>query len=195
MKRNPALLYGICLTVCLILIPVSSHRTSDSEIPEAALEYSGTPLSPYDDILKTVAREHGWDWRLLAAMVYHESRFHNEAQSQKGAVGLMQINSSRYTEEMLLDPHTNLTVGARYLKKLQGMFSAASPVENLKFALAAFNLGDGRLRQLINTAAQDGADTTHWDSVAAYLPEGHHTVAYVNKVLDTYDNYRRNYPL
>ena len=74
------------------------------------------------------------------------------------------------------------------------MFDAASPVESLKFALAAYNLGDGRMRSLIRRAREAGADATRWESVSAFLPKGHRTITYVEKVLDTYDSYRRTYP-
>ena len=48
-----------------------------------------TSISPYDDIVKRNADEMGWDWRLLSAIIYHESKFINESCSDKGAVGLM----------------------------------------------------------------------------------------------------------
>lgn len=184
---------AILLTGFLLLFPIPCHRDSDAEIPQEAPLLAAAPLSAYDAVLRKVAADEDWDWRLLAAVVYHESRFTNEATSRKGATGLMQIRSSRYSEESLLDPETNLSIGARYLKKLQGMFPAASPVENLKFALAAFNLGDGRIRNLRTEAEAAGADTGYWDNVAALLPEGHRTPVYVEKVLDTYDAYRRRY--
>ena len=180
------------ISALLLLIPLPCRFCVEAEKPVP--DYSTEPLSAYDTVLRQVADSTGWDWRLLAAVVYHESRFHNEARSQRGATGLMQIRSERYSEEMLLDPATNVTVGARYLKKLEGMFTAASPVESLKFALAAYNLGDGRMRQLIRTAGQAGADTTHWESVSAFLPQRHRTIAYVEKVLDTYNSYRSRYP-
>lgn len=189
-----ALRKGLLTGLLLLLLPLPCLREPEAEIPQKPLTYTDGPISAYDAVIRKVARKEGWDWRLLAAIVYHESRFTNEATSGKGATGLMQINSRRYSEEALLDPETNLSIGARYLKKLQKMFPAASPVENLKFALAAFNLGDGRLRNLIREAGAAGADTTRWDNVSVFLPPGHHTLAYVEKVLDSYDNYRRQYP-
>ena len=185
-------LLGIGLSALLLLIPLPCRFCVEAE--RKLPEYSTEPLSAYDDVLRQVADSTGWDWRLLAAVVYHESRFHNEAHSQWGATGLMQVRSERYSEEMLLDPSTNVGVGARYLKKLEGMFDAASPVESLKFALAAYNLGDGRMRSLIRRAREAGADATRWESVSAFLPKGHRTITYVEKVLDTYDSYRKTYP-
>ena len=151
-------------------------------------------ISAYDALLREAADDIGWDWRLLSAVVYHESRFHNEASSAKGAIGLMQIRSPRYTPEELLDPQINLSVGSRYLRKLEGMFPAAGPMDSVKFALAAFNLGEGKVGRLIEMAQEEGLDATRWDNVALMLPEGHHTVSYVNNVLDTYAGYVRLYP-
>ena len=161
-----------------------------------AEERSGEPLSAYDKVIQATADSLDMDWRLIAAVVYHESRFHNEAQSARGAVGLMQILSSRYSEEYLLVPANNLMVGSRYLKRLQKMYSpvAANPTESLKFALAAYNFGEGKVWRLIGQAHEAGEDASRWDIVAStQLPKGHHTVSYVEKVLDTYSDYYRRY--
>ena len=151
-------------------------------------------ISPYDKLLQVAADSIGWDWRLLAAVVYHESRFHNEATSHKGARGLMQILSSRYTDEELSDPARNLSVGSRYLHRLEGRFPGANPMESVKFSLAAYNFGERKVSRLISQADSLGLDATRWDNVATLLPQGHHTVSYVNNVLDTYAYYSRLYP-
>ena len=43
------------------------HRQSDYS------SLGGNKLSPYDDLIKEGADKLGWDWRLLAAIVYQES--------------------------------------------------------------------------------------------------------------------------
>lgn len=191
-----AFVIALVLLVTGLLHTVRFHRAdlSDADYLIAQpLEYSDEPLSAYDRQLRLVADSLGWDWRLLAAVVYHESRFHNEASSSKGAVGLMQIRSARYSADSLLDPMTNISVGARYLRKLEKMFPAASPVDAMKFALAGYNLGEGKVGRLIQMADEAGLDATRWDNVAQMLPPGHHTVKYVENVLDTYTRYSREY--
>lgn len=153
-----------------------------------------TSISRYDNLIRAAADSIGWDWRLLAAVVYHESRFHNEATSHKGARGLMQIRSSRYTQEELTNPARNISVGSRYLHRLEGMFPGATPMESVKFALAAYNYGEGNIGRLITQADTLGLDASRWNNVARLLPQGHHTVSYVNNVLDTYQYYSRVYP-
>lgn len=157
-------------------------------------------ISPYDGLIREVAREQGWDWRLLASVIYHESRFSLDANSHKGAVGLMQVRASRYSVDTLMDPKVNISIGARYLKRLEKMFDtfAADTTEGLKFALAAYNAGEGRIQQYVRYAASQDADTSRWDAVSAVLPtmpdfHGRQTIAYVNGVLDTYGAYTRLY--
>ena len=86
-------------------------------------------ISRYDSIIQKHARNIGWDWRLIAAIIYNESRFHNEANSGKGAQGLMQILSSKYTAEEMSDPDRNLEIGTRYLRKLDRQLSKTIQAE------------------------------------------------------------------
>ena len=160
-----------------------------------------TSISPYDRIVKQNADEMGWDWRLLSAMIYHESKFVNESCSDKGAVGLMQINNERYSVDTLLIPEVNISIGTKYLTYLSKMFAehGADSVECLKFALAAFNCGEGNVLKCIRTAEELGVDPTRWDSVVTVIPEvpgfhGKQTIAYVREVLDTYGEYSEVYP-
>ena len=160
-----------------------------------------TSISPYDALVKQNANAMGWDWRLLSAIIYHESKFINESCSDKGAVGLMQINNPIYSVDTLLDPAVNISIGTKYLTYLSEMFAGhgADSVERLKFALAAYNCGEGNLLKCIKTAEDRGVDPTRWDSIVSVIPEvpgfhGKQTIAYVREVLDTYNEYSEVYP-
>ena len=160
-----------------------------------------TSISPYDALVKKNADEMGWDWRLLSAMIYHESKFINESCSDKGAVGLMQIHNELYSVDTLLDPAVNISIGTKYLTYLSNMFAehGADSVECLKFALAAYNCGEGNVLKCIRTAEELGVDPTRWDSIVTIIPKvpnfhGKQTIAYVREVLDTYDEYAEVYP-
>ena len=161
-----------------------------------------TSISPYDDIIKRNADAMGWDWRLLSAMIYHESKFINESCSDRGAVGLMQIRNEQYSVDTLLDPAVNVSIGTKYLTYLSGMFAehGADSLECLKFALAAYNCGEGNVLKCIRTAEELGVDPTRWDNIVSIIPEvpgfsGKQTIAYVREVLDTYNEYSEVYPL
>lgn len=158
-------------------------------------------ISPYDTLIKIKAAEIGWDWRLLSALIYHESRFKNEAHSNKGAVGLMQIISPRYSRDTLLIPSVNLTIGTRYLNRLEGMFArqGADSLECLKFTLAAYNAGEGTILKCIRTAERLGVDASRWNNIVSIFPQmpdfsGKQTTAYVREILNKYEEYSDIYP-
>ena len=160
-----------------------------------------TSISPYDDLVKKNAREMGWDWRLLSAMIYHESKFINESCSARGAVGLMQIHNEQYSVDTLLDPAVNISIGTKYLTYLSDFFAehGADSLERLKFALAAYNAGEGNILKCIRTAEELDVDPTRWDNIVGIMPEvpgfsGKQTIAYVREVLNTYEEYAEVYP-
>lgn len=51
----------------------------------------GNRISVFDELIQESSRELGWDWRLLAALVYKESGFDTSAVSYAGAEGLLQL--------------------------------------------------------------------------------------------------------
>ena len=72
-------------------------------------------------------------------------------------------------------------------------------MECLKFALAAYNCGEGNLLKCIRTAEEQGVDPSRWDNIVSVIPEvpgfhGKQTIAYVREVLDTYEEYSEVYP-
>ena len=191
--RRPFYLAVVLLTLALLFfVPLNGPRhpvpKNSFQEPVPHLKAPDS-LKEYEPLIREAAGYIGWDWRLVASVIYHESRFDNNAQSSKGATGLMQIRSSRYSEDTLLNPVVNIAIGTAYLKKLDGMFRAASRQDSVKFALAAYNFGDGNIRRLIDKADSSGLDPTYWNLVAHMLPEGHHTPEYVEKVLRTYERY------
>ncbi len=187
------------------------HRFNPSR--RASNRRSTPALSPYDDLMKHYAGELGWDWRLLAALIYQESKFHIEVSSHRGAHGLMQIRrrtAERFGVTDLLDPEENLIAGTAFLSRLQNMFrkNAADSDELGKFVLAAYNAGESRLKDCIRFAEHLGEGTDHWEDIARVIPQmrdstafildslthgifkGEETISYVNSVLETYEDFK-----
>ncbi len=167
-------------------------------------------ISPYDELIKENAKRIGWDWKMFAALIWSESRFRIQARSPRGAVGLLQMmprTADRYEIENLLDPKENIEAGAAYLSRLQGKFKdmAANGEELVKFTLAAYNAGEGRIYDCIKLARLQGIDPGTWENLCAVMPQmsrdsilfvddvrhgkfkGKETVAYVKAVLNQYD--------
>ena len=169
-----------------------------------------TSLSPYDSIIKKYASEIGWDWRMLAAVIYQESRFSINSHSGKGATGLMQVlpaTAGYYNIHNLTDPEENIKAGTLHLSRLQNMFrkSGMSQMEKIKFTLAAYNAGEGRISDCRNLAESRGFDSNNWDEVTRVIPEmrsddilevecvklgkfkGYETIKYVGSIMEIYD--------
>ena len=127
-------------------------------------------ISPYDSLIRAHADSLGWDWHLLAAVIYQESRFHIEARSPRGAAGLMQMmpkTAERYGVTDPLDPEMNIRAGAQSLGTLIKRYYNVGDnmTERYRYALAAYNAGIGRIDDCINLARYLGVDTGYWINI------------------------------
>src|SRR5690606_13942027 len=128
----------------------------------------GNKLSPYDDLIREGAGVLGWDWRVLAAVAYQESRFGEVDESWAGARGLMQrmpATAERFGATDPNDPVQNLRAGVRYLKYLDDYWAKRVPdtEQKQKFVLASYNAGLGHILDARNLAGRFGKDTLMWD--------------------------------
>ncbi|MBO4455407.1 MAG: transglycosylase SLT domain-containing protein [Bacteroidales bacterium] len=170
-------------------------------------------ISPYDSLLRVYADTLDWDWKLLAAVVYQESKFQIEARSARGAAGLMQLlpdTARHFGCSNVLDPEQNIRAGVMMLLAVRARYLkiAATPDELTKFTLAGYNAGTGRLKDCLNYARHLGVDISRWENIAAVIPDMQHdsiaaldtikygrfpggaeTVSYVRKVRRFYDRY------
>ncbi|MDE6512839.1 MAG: transglycosylase SLT domain-containing protein, partial [Muribaculaceae bacterium] len=128
----------------------------------------GTISPNFDPIFRRWARTINWDWRLLAAQAYTESRFNPSARSFAGARGLMQImprTGRAYGLKNANNPEQSVKAAVSYLHDLDRMFSSRvpDPDERLKFILAAYNAGQGHIFDAMRLAQKHGLDPTKWD--------------------------------
>ena len=129
-----------------------------------------TQISPYDSLIRVHADSLGWDWHLLAAVIYQESRFHIEARSKRGAAGLMQRmpkTAAHYGVTDPLDPEMNIAAGAQSLGNLIKRYYNVGDnmTERYKYALAAYNAGIGRIDDCISLARYLDVDPGYWDNI------------------------------
>jgi len=126
-------------------------------------------ISPYDEILQREAQKLGWDWRLLAAVIYQESKFKANARSWAGAVGLMQIMPSTaaslgLSTKDLFDPEKNISYGVKYIQYLQKLWvKIPDPEQRIKFTLASYNAGQGHVIDARVLAIAQDKNPNIWD--------------------------------
>jgi soluble lytic murein transglycosylase-like protein len=95
----------------------------------------------FDPLIVESARRYGIDPRILRAVCFIESRFRGNANSPKGARGLMQFmpaTAARYGLQNPYDPQASIDAAARYLRDLSRKFSG-----RVDLVLAAYNAGEG----------------------------------------------------
>ncbi len=123
-------------------------------------------ISPYDELVREYANRYGFDWRLVTAQMYQESRFDPKARSHIGARGLMQL-MPRTAREMgvkdITDPAHSIHGGIKYLDWLRDRFENELPIsERLWFTLAAYNAGAGHVQDARRLARKLGYDSNRW---------------------------------
>jgi soluble lytic murein transglycosylase-like protein len=116
----------------------------DEALPAGAmmtLARGGIPVT-YDPIVADLAARYDLSPRLIAALVWQESRWRHDAISNKGARGLAQLMpaTARSLGVNPADPRSNLEGGARYLRQMLDLFDG-----DVERALAAYNAGPGRV--------------------------------------------------
>lgn len=164
-------------------------------------------ISPYDDIIKTVADSMDLDWLMLTAMIAQESSFNPNSKSWAGAVGLMQV-MPRFVEtdyELLYDPVTNIKEGARIIKEHLEHYAYMDSTNQWQMALATYNVGQGHMADARRLVIDQNKDPNEWENVANALlmlmqrryyqdarfgfARGIEPVQYVKEIMNRYRTY------
>ncbi len=148
----------------------------------------------YEEQIFKISEEYDVTPSLICAVICTESHFIPTAKSHAGAVGLMQLTPATFRwaqtragvanplqSDHLTDPEINIRYGTYTLKLLHEMF------EDPKAALAAYNAGQGNVRNWLQNPAYS-ADGVHLD-VIPYKE----TADYVEKVKNAQTIYKDLY--
>jgi membrane-bound lytic murein transglycosylase F len=134
-------------------------------------------LESYGSTIKAHANRYGLDWRLVLAVMKQESGFSPEAESEKGARGLMQMMPYTSEEvgrileiEDMAHPMNNIKGGIFYLSRLYALFEGVEESDRIPLTLAAYNAGLGRVYDAQDLAAYFSDDPRRWQSVRDALP-------------------------
>jgi hypothetical protein len=100
-------------------------------------------ITPYDELIASMAEAHGVDANLVRALIQVESGYRARAKSRKGAMGLMQLmpaTAREYKVRNPYDPKSNIAAGVKHLKGLIDRWG-------VELALAAYNAGEGAVKK------------------------------------------------
>jgi membrane-bound lytic murein transglycosylase F len=151
-------------------VAVQKDFIQQSSSTDTLVQKPPKPISPYDDLFRQEAEAIGWDWYILAAIGYHESKFHAHVVGPGGASGVMGIMPATgrrfgYSRKQLLVPANNIRAGAKTLQLFENKYKQISDKEQrIKFALVAYASGERHLSDAQRLAAKYGKDDKIWDN-------------------------------
>ncbi len=176
-------------------------------------------VSNYDEYIKKYSKEIDWDWRLLASLIYQESRFKPTVKSWAGAYGLMQLmptTARRFGVNTKSPPEKQIEAGVEFIKWLDKRFEKRGITEEdekIKFILASYNVGLGHILDARRLAEKEGKNPDIWENnVDEYILKksnpkyykdpvvkygycrGSETYNYVYQILDRYEHYKNIIP-
>jgi membrane-bound lytic murein transglycosylase F len=166
-----------------------------------------TRLPQYQALFEQYGRQHGIDWRLLAAMGYQESYWDPSAISPTGVRGLMMLTDTTARQLGVrdrIDVAQSIDGGARYLRSLVNRLPARiREPDRIWLALAAYNVGIHHLEDARIITQSRGRNPDRWNDVKESLPllskpawykkvkygraRGHEPVRFVTRVRTYYD--------
>jgi membrane-bound lytic murein transglycosylase MltF len=143
--------------------------------------------------------KYNFDPLMLTAQGYQESRLRQDAKSEVGAIGVMQLMPATGAELRVgditqLEP--NIHGGAKYMDQLMTRYfpdANFTEQERTLFAFASYNAGPGNIAKMRTDAAKRGLDPDQWfDNVEIVVAKriGMETTTYVRNIYKYYVAYK-----
>jgi len=164
---------------------------------------AGEELERFEKTLaffQTYAERYDFDWLIVAALGYQESRLDQNVRSHVGAIGVMQVLPSTASDPNVgisdIDElENNIHAGVKYLHFLRNRYFSDDSMSRLNqwlFTFASYNAGPAKVRRLRDEAKKAGLDPNVWFrnvEVIAAKRIGRETVQYVGNIYKYYIAY------
>ncbi len=166
--------------------------------------YSGEDVEKFKQLVQ-IFRKHGktysFDYLMLMAQGYQESKLDQSKRSPRGAVGIMQLLPATARDKVIgitgIDKNEdrNVEAGSKYLRYLMDTYLAEPKLNERDrelLAFAAYNAGPGNLNKFREKAKDMGLNPDVWfgnvENAAASII-GRETVQYVSNIYKYYVAY------
>jgi len=155
----------------------------------------------YVKYFQKYAAEYNFDYLMLAAQGYQESKLQQELVGPRGAVGVMQVLPRYAAARPINIPNVrqaepNIHAGTKMLAQIaKTNFNdpAITPINKTLFTFAAYNAGQNRIEGLRKQAAAEGLNPNEWFGNMEIMVAkniGQETVQYVSNVYKYYVAYK-----
>jgi membrane-bound lytic murein transglycosylase MltF len=152
-------------------------------------------------LFKRYAGQYDFDYLMIMAQGYQESRLDQNERNPSGAVGIMQVIPKDAAASPIDIPNVstagnNILAGVKMLRNIEDHYfndPQIDPEDKMLMAFASYNAGPNRIARLRSQAAQHGLDSNKWfDNVELMVAEdiGQETVTYVDNVYKYYIAYK-----
>ena len=153
------------------------------------------------EFIRRYADKYDFDWLMIAAQGYQESKLDQSKRSQVGAIGIMQVMPATAADrnvdiDNIDDAEHNVHAGVKYLRFLREQYFSdkeIDPLDRVLFSFAAYNAGPGNIAKARRKAASMGLDPNQWFNhveVAASRMISREPVVYVRNIYKYYIAYK-----
>jgi membrane-bound lytic murein transglycosylase MltF len=154
-------------------------------------------------LFQRYGKEYDFDYLMLGAQAFQESRLDQSVRSSAGAVGVMQIKPSTAADptvgikDVETNADNNVHAGVKYLRFVVNQYFKDAKMDDtnkLLFAFASYNAGPARIAKLRKQAEAQGLDPNLWFRNVEYVAAkdiGQETVQYVSNIYKYYTAYRQ----
>jgi len=181
---------------------IKRYLHSTKFVTDANAEAERKKFEQMVGLFRRYSDEYRFDWLMMIAQGYQESKLDQSVKSPVGAIGIMQVmpttaaNSPINIPDITV-PDRNIEAGIKYMRFMVDEYfndPAISEVSRHLFAFAAYNCGPNRIDRLRKKAAEQGLDPNKWFNnveVLVFQAVGQETVNYVGNIFKYYIAYKR----
>ncbi|MGR5177495.1 transglycosylase SLT domain-containing protein [Vibrio parahaemolyticus] len=121
-------------------------------------------------LFKKYAIQYDFDFLMIAAQAFQESKLDQRKVSPKGAVGIMQVLPSTARDpnvniKNINQVENNIHAGVKYLRFIRDRYfsdDSISDDDKVYLSLAAYNAGPGNISRMRRLAERNGYDPNKW---------------------------------
>ena len=160
-------------------------------------------LKKFEDtvaLFQKYSDKYDFDYLMVGALAYQESKLDNSRRSPAGAVGIMQLLPSTAADKNVGIPdienlENNIHAGVKYLRFLRDRYFSDPAIDTLNqnlLTFAAYNAGPAKIGRLRKETEQKGLDPNVWFGNVEVLVAkriGRETVQYVSNIYKYYVAY------
>lgn len=158
-------------------------------------------LSNVIEVFQEYSDQYGFDWLMIFAQAFQESKLDQSKRSAAGAIGIMQVLPSTAADPNVAvsgieELENNVHAGVRYLRFIKDRYfdqPDMTPTDQILFSFAAYNAGPRRIAKIRAEAQELGFDPNIWFGnveVVAAKSISREPVVYVRNIFRYYVAYQ-----